>query len=129
MQLALTSQENVIPPPKVYTSTPMAPPPSTVPIVGITSSLPIASVSSGGSEATALDSQEVPKHCCITPTSIQPPESLLLLSSPSCPSPSNKSTSYPNLIVPELAIPTEAQPEWLNQPGGGKEYQCQLCTF
>ena len=81
-QLASTSQGSVILPPKAYTSTLMAPPPSTIPIVGITGSLPIASVSSGGSEATASDSQEVPKHCRIVPTSIQPSELTSLPSSP-----------------------------------------------
>ena len=129
MKLALTSQENVILPPKAYTPTPMAPPPSTIPIAGITGSLPIISVSSGGSEATALDSPEVPKHCHIVLTLIQPPESSSLPSIPPSPSPSNKLTKYPTIIVPELAILTEAQPEQLNQPGGGKEYLGQLCTF
>ena len=47
MQLTLVSKGNVILPPKAYTSTLMAPPPPTVPIVGIISSLPIASVSVG----------------------------------------------------------------------------------
>ena len=128
-QLASPSQRSVNLPPKAYTSTPMAPSPSTIPITGITSSLPIASVSSDGSEVTTSDSQEVPKHCCIVPTSIQPPESTPLPSSPPSPGPSNKSTSYPTLINPELAVPTEAQPKQLNQPGGGKEYQCQVCNF
>ena len=92
MKLALTSQGNEILPPKVYTSTPTAPPPSTIPIVGITSSLHVTSVSSGGSEVTASDSLEVPKCCHIVLTLIQPPESSSLSSSPPSPSPSNKST-------------------------------------
>ena len=128
-QLASASQGSVILPPKVFTSTPMAPPPSTIPIVCITSPFPIASVSSGGSKVTASDSQEVQKHCCIVPTSIQTPESTSLPSSPPSPGPSNKSTSYPTLIVPELAIPTEAHPKWLNQPGGGKEYTDVSCIL
>ena len=49
--------------------------------------------------------------------------------SPSCPIPSDTSTSFPIVVVPELAVPPHAQPEQLNQPGGGKEYQCQMCTF
>ena len=41
MQLASTSKGNVILPPKAYTSTLMAPPLPTAPIIGITSSLPV----------------------------------------------------------------------------------------
>ena len=80
MQLTLESKRNVILPPKAYTSTPMAPPLPAVPIVAITSSLPIASLSVDGSEATAADSQDVtpsiiiPKCCQIALTSIQSPE-------------------------------------------------------
>ena len=135
MQLTLASKGNDILPPKAYTSTLMAPPPQTVPIVGVTSSLSIASVSVGGSEATVADFQEVapsiviPKCHQIAPTSIQSPESPILSSSSSSPGPSSKSDTYPILVVPELAIPAEAQPEQLNQSGGGKKYQCQLCTF
>ena len=128
-QPASTSQRSAILPSKAYTSTPMAPPPPTIPIVGITNSLPITSVSSEGNEAMALDSQEISKCCCIVPTSIQPSESTSLPSSPPSSGLSNKSTSYPILIVPELAMPAEVQPKWLNQPGGGKEYRCQLCAF
>ena len=107
------------------------PPPSTIPLVGIAnSSLSVASASSSGSEATASVCWETsPKHCCIVPTSIQPPESFPLPSGPPSPGPSDKSASYPTLIVPEHAIPMKAQPEWINQPGGGKEYQCQLCAY
>ena len=81
MQLTLASKENVILPTKLYTSTPMAPPPSTVPIVGISSSLPVASVSVGGSGVIVSDFQEmtppsivIPKHCWIVLTSIQSPK-------------------------------------------------------
>ena len=112
----LASKENVILPPKAYTSTPMAPPPSTVPIVGVTSSLSVASVSVEGSEVTGSDSQEmappstaVPKCHRIAPTLIQSPKSPS--SSSSAPSPSSKSATYPTLVVPKLAIPVEAQPE------------------
>ena len=131
IQSASASQRQMIHPPQAYTMTLKAPPPSIMPIVGGTnSSLSVASTSSSGSKATALVSQETsPKHCCIVPTSIQPPESFPLPSSPPSAGPSDKSASYPTLIVPELAIPMEAQPEEINQPGGGKEYQCQLCTY
>ena len=107
----------------------IVPPPSTIPIVGITdSSLAVASPSV--SEATTLISLEIPsKHQQITPTLIPQPEVASSPSSPLCPSPSAKSTSLPTVIVPELVIPAEGQPEQINQPGGGKEYKCQLCTF
>ena len=85
-------------------------------------------MSSEGNEVMALDSQEISK-CCIVPTSIQPSDSTSLPSSPPSPGPSNKPISYPILIVPELAIAVEAQPKWLIQPGGGKNYRCQLCAF
>ena len=42
---------------------------------------------------------------------------------------STKSVSYPVVVVPKLAIPAEAYPEHLNQPGDTKEYLCHLCTF
>ena len=58
MQPTPASKGNVILPPQAYTSTLMAPPPPTVPIVGITSSLPIASVSVGVSKAMVLDPQD-----------------------------------------------------------------------
>ena len=124
-----TSQGSVILPPKAYTSTLMPPPLPTIPFVGVTSSLCITSVSSDGNEATVLDFQEISKCYHIVPTSIQPSDSTSLPSSLPFPGLSNKSTSYPILIVPELAVPMQAQPEQLNQPGGGKEYRCQLCAF
>ena len=38
MQLASTSQKHMVHPPQAYTATPMVPPPSTIPIEGITNS-------------------------------------------------------------------------------------------
>ena len=131
IQLASTSQRHVVHPPQASTATLMMPTPSTIPIEGLTSSsLSVASASSSGSELTTSVSQEIPPKCHgIVPTSILPPESLPLPSSPPSPCPFDKSTSYPTLIVPELVIPTDAQPEWINQPGGGKKYKCKLCIF
>ena len=131
MQLASTPQRHAIHASQAYTLTLMEPPPSTILISGITSSSLLAAAAlSSDSEATVFVSQEIPpKHGHILPTSIQPPESFPLPSSPPSPGPSDKSTSYPALIVPEFAIPMEAQPVWIIQPGGGKEYQWQLCTF
>ena len=126
---------SVICPPQTYTRTPVAPPPSEVPIVGVTSSLPVKSVPADGSEAMVSDPQEVtpsviiPKCCQIAPTPIQSPKSPIPSSSPSLSGPSTKSASYPILVVPELTIPAEAHPEQLYQLGGRKEYQCQYLHF
>ena len=44
--------------------------------------------------------------------------------------PSTRSiTSFPAVVLPELAIPPEAYPELLNRPGRGKDYLCCLCHF
>ena len=40
-----------------------------------------------------------------------------------------KPVSFLTVVVPELAIPPEAMSEQINQQGGVKSYQCQLCTF
>ena len=127
--IASTSQRQMIHPPQAYTVTPMVPPPSPIPIVGITDS-PLAVASPSHSEATTSTSLEIPsKWQQITPTLIPQPEVASKPSSPLCPSPSAESTSLPTVMVPELAIPAGAQPKWINQPGGGKESKCQLCTF
>ena len=55
MQMTLASKGNVICPPQVYTLTPVAPAPPAVPIVGVTSSLPVEAVPDDGSEAMVLD--------------------------------------------------------------------------
>ena len=64
--------------------------------------------------------QNVPMHCCIIST---------LVSIPEGPSTSSTSSSCPIVIVPELAIPTDACLECINRPGGGKDYICCLCSF
>ena len=57
MHPASTLQHQVIHPPQAYTTTPMVPPPSTIPIAGITnSSMPV--VASSSSEITTPVSQE-----------------------------------------------------------------------
>ena len=94
--------------------TPMAPPPSTIPIVGFTdSSMPV--VASSNSEVTTPASQEIqeipPKYHWISPTLIPQPEVTSMPSSPPHPGPSDKSTTLPIVIVPELAVPSEAQPK------------------
>ena len=91
----------------------MAPPPSTVPIVGITSSLPVASMSIDGSEVTEADSQEmtppytvIPKHHKIALTLFQSPKSPSR--STSAPGQSSMSATYPTLVVLQVTIPVEA---------------------
>ena len=130
MQMTLASKGTVICPLQAYTTTPVALSPPAILIVGVTSSLPVESVPVDESEAMVSDPQEVtpsiviPKCCWISLTPIQSPKSPKPSSGPS-----TKSATYPILVVPKLTIPAEAHPKQLNQLGGGKEYQCQLCTF
>ena len=113
-------------PPHVYTSTPLAPSPSTIPIVGVTTS---TAEKTGDDMAyrsakTVLDPQEVPqnipKHHCIVQTLVPTLEG---------PSTSSTSSSCPIDVVPELTIPTDACLEHTNRPGGCKDYHCCLCSF
>ena len=117
MQLTLALKGNAICPPWAYTSIPVAPPPPTVPIAGVMSSLPVEAVPIDGREAMVSDPQEVtpsiisPKCCQIALTPIPSPKSPIPSSSSSSPGPSTKSAIYPILVVPELHIPAEAQPK------------------
>ena len=82
---------------------------------------------------TATESQDVPesptKHHCITPIQIQSSDSPIPSISSSSSGSSTKSVTYSVIVVPELAIPADAYPKQLNQPGGGKEHWCHLCIF
>ena len=94
--------------------TPMVPPPSTIPIAGITdSSMPV--VASSSSEVTTPASQKIqeipPKHHQISPTLIPQPEVTSMPSILPLPGPSDKSTTLLIVIVPKLAVPPETQPE------------------
>ena len=92
--------------------TPMAPPPSTIPIVGvIDSSMPaVASSSSALTTPASHEIQEIPPKCCqISPTPIPQPEGTSMSSSPPHLGPSDKFTTLLIVIVPELAVPPEAQ--------------------
>ena len=94
--------------------TPVVPPPSTIPIVGITdSSMP--AVASSSSKVTTPASQEIqeipPKYHQISPTLIPQPEVTSMPSTPPHPGPSDKSTNLPIVIVPKLPVPPEAQPK------------------
>ena len=134
VQSTAASQKLMIHPPQVYTSTPKTPPPTSVPVVGLTSSS-LPPVSSMGEMTVSVSPKVSPKHHCIIPTLLQSPESPPLSEplpsshDPPSPGPSAKSTSYHIVVVRKLAIPTKALPERINQPGGMKEYQCQICPF
>ena len=107
----------------------MAPFPASIPIISITDS-PLTVASPGGSRSTTPTILEIlSKWCQISLTLISQPEVTSKPSSSPNPDPSEKSSSLPVVVVPELFIPAEAQPEQINQPGGGKDYKCQLCTF
>ena len=117
----------------MYTSPPAAPVPTSVSVLGVSNLISTELMPSDESLTTAMKSQDFPvsppKHHCITPTLVQSSDSPMLLTSSTSSDPSTKSASYPIVVVPDLKIPVEAYPEHLNQPGGGKEYLCYLCTF
>ena len=111
-----------------YTSTLPAPPPTSVLVVGVstTGEIPVVAVptmeSSSGVDESALSKVKISKisndseHHHITPTPLSP------LSSTS-------SVSYPVAVAPELAIPAEAYPNCINRPSWSKDYLCCLCPF
>ena len=55
----------------------------------------------------------------IIPLQISPPTS----------GPGSLPPQLPVVVVPELAILAYVLPEWINCPGGCKDYKCQLCAF
>ena len=66
--------------------------------------------------STSSSPEVTPSMCCkIIPTPI-PAKSCSIL-------------NLPTIVVPELAVLTHAFPEWINCPGGHKDYKCQLCVF
>ena len=119
-QLDTSSQ----PHPKTYTSTSPSPHPPSVPIIGISSTIPKPAVASTSATLqsmppTALEGTdpEVSEHCQIIPIPIEPSSPNIELSL----------ETLPMVVAPELLIPAEAYPECLNRPGGGKDYLCHLC--
>ena len=112
--------------PRSYTSTSPAPPPTSVPVEGISKAIPASS--SGVVELAALQPKETTTTdsvpcLCVTPTPVELSSSTIVSSS------STKAETLPIVVVPELLIPAEAYPECLNRPGGGKDYLCCLCLF
>ena len=111
------------PSPKAYTSTPPAPAPTSVPVVGISSSLPsvvptTASSSKNVEPAVPAKTSNVIPQQHITPVPVE----LSSLTSTSSSSVPTSITTLPIIIMPELVIPAETYPKWINRPGGGKDY-------
>ena len=79
-----------------------------------------ASTSKTSPPTTLVDIKSVPsKHCRTTPMPI-PVTTSRASSSPS---------KLPLVVVAKLAVPVHALLEWINCPGGHKDYKCQLCDF
>ena len=79
---------------------------------------------------SSQEGQEIPSKCHrISPMLISQPDVTSRPLSPSRPSPSDTSTSFPIVVVPEVVIPEEAYPKHVNRLGGGKDYICHLCSF
>ena len=116
----------------MYTSTPPAPIPTSVPVLGFCPTS-AESMSSGESLTLAMESQDIPmstpKCCHITPTPVQSSDSLMPFSSSTALGPPTKAASYPVVVVSKLEIPAGAYPKHLNWHGGSKEYLRHLCTF
>ena len=112
--------------PKMYTWTFPSPHPPSVPIMGMSSTIPEPAVASTSvtpqtMAPTALEGTdpEVSQHHHIIPISIEPSSPNIELSS----------ETLPVMVVPQFPILTEAYPEHLNRQGGGKYYLCHLCWF
>ena len=105
-----------------YLSMPSTPP--SAPITGITDMEELvdakASTSKISPPTTSADIEAAsPKHCQVIPMPIP------ITTSRSSSSPSK----LPVVVVPKLAVPVHALPEWINHPGGCKDYRCQLYAF
>ena len=118
--------------PQKYTASPPVSLPVTVPVLGIsTDSSPAVEETTKTTEPTDAP---VTAPQCHHITLVPVTSSVLPLSSTSCSS-SSMSTqpsplaSYPVIVIPELAIPAETYPEWINQSSQGKDYLCCLHSF
>ena len=120
-QTASTCSTSVPLCPSTTSSMPSSPP--SVPIAGIT------------------DTEE-PVEAQASTSKLSPPTSAdIEAASPKChqiipvpiPTTTSKSSSLPSKLpvihVPELAAPAHALPEWIDCPGGCKDYKCQLYAF
>ena len=124
----------VQPHPKFSTNTPPAPPPCLVPVEGISTSSPTQAVAPASLsdivESAVLEPKErkasdiVPfRHISPIPVGLSSSASTTSLLVPT------SVTTLPVVVVPQLAIPAEAEPEWINRPGGGKDYLWHLCPL
>ena len=114
------------PHPKLYTSASPSPHPPSVPIMGISSTIPKPTIASTSVTLqtvapTALEGTdpEVYQHCQIIPIPIEP----------SSPSIELSSKTHPMVVAPECLILAEVYLECLNRSRGGKDYLCCLCLF
>ena len=128
--------------PPTNTATPPAPPPASVPVVGVSKSCPIfgmVTIESKPDEEVSSNSKVIKTKISTIPVVIskchQVSTTLISLSvstvlSTSSAMPLTSSTmSTPIAVVPELAIPADAYPEHLNKPCRGRGYLCHLCHF
>ena len=108
--------------PSTTLSMPSSPP--SVPIAGITDTKgPVeaqASTSKISPPTTSVDIEAAcPKYHWIIPVPI--------------PTTTSRSSSLPSklpvVVVPKLVVLVHTLPEWINCPGGHKDYRCQLCAF
>ena len=95
--------------------------PPLVPIVGVTQVEKSPSTETAASKvilltSTSSDPKVIPSKCWrILPTPI--------------PATSSSVLNLLSIVVPELAILVYTLPEWINFPGGCKDYKCQICAF
>ena len=133
---ASTSVTPAQPCPRIYTSTPPAPLPYSVLLVGVLTTSPTPAVvptteSSSGVEESASLKAKVSYisddflHQHISPTLVAPSSSVNSSSSLTFTS----VVAFSVVVVPELAIPAEAYLEKSNRPSGGKDYLCCLCLL
>ena len=99
-------------------------PTPSVPILGVTETtepMEVKASTSKMSPPTTLVSIEIAssKHCRIIPMPI--------------PATTSRASSSPSklllVVMPKLAVLAHGLPEWINCPGGHKDYKCQLCDF
>ena len=95
----------------------MAPPPTYVPLVGLTSSPSTSTLSVVKTTDPLTRHHHVVHTLHPTSTKLSP-----LDAAPSSPGPPVE--PFPMVVIPKLAIPPEAMLKQINQPGGMKHYQC-----
>ena len=94
-----------------------------VPILGVSETaepLEVKASTSTSPPTMLVDREVIPSKCCrIIPMPI--------------PATTSRASSSPSklllVVVPELVVLVHALPEWINCPGGCKDYKCQLCDF